>query len=265
MGEAPSLSRDWCQGGVCPRFAAATVAAKWDEASRRRSAGAPASRMRPSARTITWSLSRMVEMRCAMTRRVADSKASDSRSVRWMWASVSRSTFAVASSMATMRRRSTRARARHMSCRSPADQLAPPSSTGVARIIVAEGGLGAPPPSVERDESTNLASSRASRSAARIASSSNWSKGSMLKRSAPENSDADCGITASAPRSRASGNGGATSTPSIRTRPPQTSWSRAIALSIDDLPLPVRPTRPVFVQGRNRHETPRRTGARSAR
>src|SRR2546426_9833104 len=86
--------------------------------------------MRPASSTRIWSAAAMVERRWAITIEVRPARAVASAS--WMWASLSESRCAVASSSTTMagRLRSTRAMARR--CFSPPDIRYPRSPTSVS-------------------------------------------------------------------------------------------------------------------------------------
>mmetsp|Transcript_13300 Transcript_13300/g.45496 ORF Transcript_13300/g.45496 Transcript_13300/m.45496 type:complete len:211 (+) Transcript_13300:31-663(+) len=209
-----------------------------------RSSGGPTSATAPLARTTTRSLSRIVRMRCATVRIVASRKAPWVRSMVWIRASVAWSMFAVASSMATMLRRSVAARARQRSCRSPTDQFSPPSATAASRLAA-------------------LSPRLASATTFRRSSSACSPKGSTLKRSDPLKRIGACGMHESARRRRCSGTV-AVSTPS-KDRTPSSSWSRDSAERSELLPAPVRPQTPSFAPAGTASVTPDRTRGWSAR
>mmetsp|Transcript_35370 Transcript_35370/g.119738 ORF Transcript_35370/g.119738 Transcript_35370/m.119738 type:complete len:203 (+) Transcript_35370:238-846(+) len=153
-----------------------------------------------------------------------------------MASSARRSTLAVASSQTRRFAPLSKARAKQSSCASPPDTSSPP-----ARI--ARSG-----PSASR--------SPARASASRSAPSFAFPKGSRFDRTVPENSVAACGTTATPRRNTASGSA-ATSTPSIRTRPPARGASRSSAVTSVDLPAPVRPTTPQRLPGATAKDTRR--------
>mmetsp|Transcript_14449 Transcript_14449/g.29635 ORF Transcript_14449/g.29635 Transcript_14449/m.29635 type:complete len:294 (+) Transcript_14449:67-948(+) len=112
--------------------------------SARSSAGGAHSASLPPSMVTIRSESKMVTKRCAMVMVVESLKRS--RMDRCTMASVSKSMFAVASSMAsTFGFRST-ARARQMSCLCPVDQFEPPSSTTAPRPPGCCSAMPPPPP-----------------------------------------------------------------------------------------------------------------------
>mmetsp|Transcript_6058 Transcript_6058/g.27151 ORF Transcript_6058/g.27151 Transcript_6058/m.27151 type:complete len:320 (+) Transcript_6058:842-1801(+) len=193
-----------------------------------RSAGSPNSAMVPLSRNATLSESMMVFSLCAMVRTVQSANAS--RTVRWMSASLSMSTLAVASSiMSTLLLRS-RARPMHRSCLWPSEKLAPLSTTSMSIFLAAS--------------STMLLRPTLARTSQRATSGCS-SNGSRLVRMVPANMNGSWGIIAILERSRCSPSVLA-STPSMAIVPDAGSTTRKSATKREDFPLPVRPHTPSF-------------------
>mmetsp|Transcript_58791 Transcript_58791/g.119695 ORF Transcript_58791/g.119695 Transcript_58791/m.119695 type:complete len:297 (+) Transcript_58791:958-1848(+) len=166
-----------------------------------------------------------------------------------MASSLSRSTLAVASSIMRMRDLRSIARAMQNSWRWPSEKLAPLSTTMWSSFFSS---------AVIGPCSPTLSST--------AHSSASWycSSGSRLRRTVPLYMNGSCGMMdiferkCCTPSVRVS-------TPSIVTRPPSGSTIRKSASSIDDLPLPVRPTRPTLSPAPMLNETPRSTSGCSGR
>eukprot|EP00967_Tisochrysis_lutea_P132267 scaffold230729_cov26-Tisochrysis_lutea.AAC.2 len=187
--------------------------------------------------------------RCAIVRRVTSAIAE--RIARWMRWSAAWSIEAVASSSKSTRGRRSVARAKHRSCRSPTDQLEPPSSEGA---------------SSSSGRARTAASIPTAASAPQSSPSPYASRGSSDRRKAPRKSTGSCVTIASAreprncwsPRVRRS-------TPSSVMRPASSSTSRKSAEAIVDLPAPVRPTMPTCSPGAIATSKPFSAGGRDAR
>mmetsp|Transcript_23734 Transcript_23734/g.73058 ORF Transcript_23734/g.73058 Transcript_23734/m.73058 type:complete len:242 (-) Transcript_23734:1814-2539(-) len=166
--------------------------------------------------------------RCAMARRV---EWRNSREMtRWILTSVAESTWAVASSKHTTEDRRKRQRARASNWRSPA--LREVASPSLVTKVWWRHDRGRP--TVSKASPTT---------------SSEYSpKGSQFILPVPCMSTASWGMRQSRRRSIVRPNV-EVSTPSTRTRPPQTSTKRNRAMNNDDLPAPVRPTTPTLSEG----------------
>mmetsp|Transcript_78961 Transcript_78961/g.131824 ORF Transcript_78961/g.131824 Transcript_78961/m.131824 type:complete len:327 (-) Transcript_78961:3356-4336(-) len=188
----------------------------------------------PWSSTSTRSQSIMVCSRWAMVMTVQSWKFS--RMTFWMSLSVVTSTEAVASSMKSSLDLRSTARARQISCAWPTDRLLPPSSTCIFKLS---------PPSTS---CTLTYSARLDSSKARHKLSSLYVLvGSKLYRKVPLKSTGSCGMTHSRFRNSLRETL-EMSIPSILMVPSIMSM-RYNANSIEDLPLPVRPTKPIFSPG----------------
>mmetsp|Transcript_19920 Transcript_19920/g.63332 ORF Transcript_19920/g.63332 Transcript_19920/m.63332 type:complete len:205 (-) Transcript_19920:3163-3777(-) len=185
------------------------------------------------------------------------------RTICWMRWSVSWSTDAVASSSSKMEQSCTIARARQMSCRCPTDRFVPSSST--LRSSAARATASSPSPASGAAVKT---ASRSPNATAFTASSSVDSGkalvGSRFVRTVPAKRTGSCGITAIALLSVRSPSV-AVSTPPMRTEPLVRPTSRSRHANVDDLPLPVAPTRPTFSPGRATNDTPLSAGGSDGR
>mmetsp|Transcript_31750 Transcript_31750/g.80969 ORF Transcript_31750/g.80969 Transcript_31750/m.80969 type:complete len:224 (-) Transcript_31750:3367-4038(-) len=195
----------------------------------------------PSPMTTTRSTSMMVLRRCAMMSVVVAANAS--RMATWMALSVSRSTLAVASSSMRILDWRSMARAMQNSWRWPSEKLAPPSTT-LASSLSSSAEMAACRPTLS-------STSHSAVSACAL-------KGSRFLRTLPLNMKGSWGMMDILER-RSRSPSVAMSTPSITTRPLSASTMRNSARKMDDLPLPVRPTRPTFSPGAAWNDTPRST------
>mmetsp|Transcript_2918 Transcript_2918/g.8531 ORF Transcript_2918/g.8531 Transcript_2918/m.8531 type:complete len:294 (-) Transcript_2918:2906-3787(-) len=200
-----------------------------------RAAGESASAHLPASMTSTRSQSMIVWSRWAMAITVAEpplASVNSLRTVSWIRASVSTSTFAVASSRTMILDCLSKARARAASCFWPADRGAPPS------LITMSSPIG-------------LASTRgarwARRSAAHTCASSCLRNGSKFSRMLPVNSTGTWGMMAMRERSWCTPRR-EMSMPSMTMRPASSSMSRNTQLIKLLFPAPVRPTTPALLE-----------------
>mmetsp|Transcript_3292 Transcript_3292/g.10314 ORF Transcript_3292/g.10314 Transcript_3292/m.10314 type:complete len:293 (+) Transcript_3292:286-1164(+) len=240
---SPSATARTCRAAASPM--ASTMPRKMPPSLRSSLEGASSSQSLPSSSTMTRSASATVCRRCAMVSTVLSLK--HSRSMRWIMASVSRSTLAVASSATSTRGLRSSARAMQISCRSPTLRLAPPSSTAWLSW-----------PVISRTLSASCTLSSASQHCSSVCSSN----GSRLRRSVVLNSTGSCGTMAMRER-RSCRPMAEMSSPSMNTERAPGSTRRQMATMRLLLPAPVRPTTPIFSPARTSKVSPLSTSGPS--